>query len=235
MAAARTITNSIGSSQGTQGCSQYRWSSMQRCDRSRRSWSDREEALLISAMKALMTRGWKSDNGYRGGYAQKIEDWIKIEMPTTDLKALPHIQSKITSWKKNYHSLSKMLDHSDVGFNLYNDVKIDCPDDQWDQIVKQDPDARIMRYKSWPLWEEWKIIFGKDRATGGTSETIGEAVNNNTSDEPITSIGESGDYYLSFEDFLGNEQVQPHSRKMLRRTTAPQVGRTWLQLQLLLQ
>ncbi|KAL1544643.1 hypothetical protein AAHA92_21465 [Salvia divinorum] len=81
-------------------------------------------------------------------------------------------------------------------------------DDQWDQIFKQDSNARYMRTKSWPLWNDWKIIFGKDRANGGTSEGAGQAVKNSSPDEPITSIGESSDYHPSFEDFLGYEQVQ---------------------------
>lgn len=118
------------------GGSQYRRSSFRRCDRVRRCWSDREEAVLISAMKDLVARGWKSDNGFRNGYASKIQSWLKAEVPTTDLKANPHIQSKITAWKRNYYSLINILDRSGVGFNLHNDFKIDCTDDQWDQIVK---------------------------------------------------------------------------------------------------
>lgn len=75
--------------------------------------------------------------------------------------------------------------------------------------TQQDTHARGMRTKSWPYWNDWKIIFGKDRATGGTSEGLGEAVANSSPDEPITSIGESGDYYPRFDDFLGPEQVPP--------------------------
>ncbi|XP_042063553.1 uncharacterized protein LOC121807403 [Salvia splendens] len=66
-----------------------------------------------------------------------------------------------------------------------------------------------MRHKARPLWDDWKMIFGNDRATGMTAEGIGEAVANNSTDEPFTSIGESADYYPSFEDFLGSDQVQP--------------------------
>ncbi|KAG6402381.1 hypothetical protein SASPL_134574 [Salvia splendens] len=29
-----------------------------------------------------------------------------------------------------------------------------------------------MRTKSWPLWETWKCIFGKDRASGGGAEDL---------------------------------------------------------------
>ncbi|KAG6434258.1 hypothetical protein SASPL_105882 [Salvia splendens] len=84
---------------------------------------------------------------------------------------------------------------------------------------QQEPNARTMRYKAWPLWDDWKIIFGNDRATGGTSEGIGEAVANNSMDEPITSIGESGDYYPSFEDFLecGCKHSCSCSKKMKRK------------------
>lgn len=120
----------------TVGGSEYRRSSFRKCDRSRRCWSDREEAVLISALKDLVARGWKSDNGFRGGYATKIEEWLKSEIPKTDLRANPHIQSKISAWKKNYYSLSNILDRSGIGFNLHEDFKIDCSDEQWDQIVK---------------------------------------------------------------------------------------------------
>lgn len=118
------------------GRSQYRWSSFRRCDRPRRSRFVREEVVLLSCLNDMVARGWKSDNGFRGGYAGKIENWMKNEFPTTDLMADPHVQSKLTRWKKNYYLLSKILDRSGVGFNLHNDFKIDCPDDQWDQIVK---------------------------------------------------------------------------------------------------
>ncbi|XP_041998810.1 uncharacterized protein LOC121748487 isoform X1 [Salvia splendens] len=170
------------------------------------------------------TNGWKSDNGFRGGYANKIEDWMRDEFPTTDIRANPHIQSKISTWKKNYYSLTNILDRSGAGFNLHNDFKIDCSDDQWDQIVKQDTNARTMRGKSWPFWEDWKIIFGKDRATGGLAEGVGEAVTSNDVDEPIASIGESGDYYPSFEDFLGSEHVQPSFTNDVEDDTSAQSG-----------
>lgn len=56
------------------GDSQYRHSSFRRCDRSLRSWSDREDVMLVAALKDLVARGCKSDNGFRGGYANKIDE-----------------------------------------------------------------------------------------------------------------------------------------------------------------
>ncbi|KAL1568894.1 hypothetical protein AAHA92_00443 [Salvia divinorum] len=61
-------------------------------------------------------------------------------------------------------------------------------DDQWDQICKVDGNVKFMRGKSWPLWELWKEIFGKDRATGG-------GVN---------------DYHINFDKFTPDENTTPH-------------------------
>ncbi|KAL1562982.1 hypothetical protein AAHA92_05494 [Salvia divinorum] len=52
------------------------------------------------------------------------------------------------------------------------DHKIDCDNDQWEQIVKVDNNARYMRFKSWPMFDEWKDIFGKDRATGSAGQDL---------------------------------------------------------------
>lgn len=92
--------------------------------------------FLLGTLKDLIARGWKADNGFRGGYHQKIEAEMRREFPGTDIKANPHIQSKIHTWKKSYGSLSQILSASGVGFNLNGDYKIDVDDQQWDQIAK---------------------------------------------------------------------------------------------------
>ena len=124
---------------------------------------------------------------------------------------------------------------------MHGDFKIDCTDEQWNQIVEvchfsqaseptdyfwyafilslnlvyismfstqEDSSARGMRTKSWPFWEDWKVIFGKDRATGANAEGVVEAARNGSEDASVTEIGESSDYYPSFDDFMGSEQVQ---------------------------
>ncbi|KAL1567524.1 hypothetical protein AAHA92_02995 [Salvia divinorum] len=44
--------------------------------------------------------------------------------------------------------------------------------DQWEQIVKVDSNARYMRFKVWPMFDEWKDIFGKDQATCSTRRDL---------------------------------------------------------------
>ncbi|KAL8523179.1 hypothetical protein ACS0TY_013230 [Phlomoides rotata] len=146
-------------------------------DRNRRAWTPIEERVLVDLMKDLVTNGWKSENGFKPGYLQKLEAGMMRMLPGTDIKAVPHITSRITMWKKFHGSLQTMLtSNSGIGFTATH--MIDCHNDTWARIVKADPNATNMRYKSWPLFEEWKEIFGMERANGAVAEDIMQAVNN---------------------------------------------------------
>ena len=59
-----------------------------RVDRTRRTWSAREEEILVATMKELAAKGWRGDNGYRAGYLTRIKEAIQIKYPNTDI--LPH-------------------------------------------------------------------------------------------------------------------------------------------------
>lgn len=98
----------------------------------RRSWNAEEEDALLGCLKELVVTGWKSDNGFRSGYIYKLEEMMRVHFPLTNIRANPHITSKLTGWKENYWSLVCILGRSGVGFNL--DFTIDCDDEQWDQI-----------------------------------------------------------------------------------------------------
>ncbi|KAL8492839.1 hypothetical protein ACS0TY_024148 [Phlomoides rotata] len=92
------------------------------------------------------------------------------KLPGTDIRAVPHITSRITMWKKSHGSLQTMLaGNSGIGFNT---ATVDFVQDH------ADPNAINMRYKSWPLFEDWKEIFGMERANGAVAEDVMQAVNN---------------------------------------------------------
>ncbi|KAL1549625.1 hypothetical protein AAHA92_17704 [Salvia divinorum] len=165
-------------------------------------WSDREEQILVVALLELVALGWKSDNGFRAGYLKRIEDSVRKEFPSSDIKGTPHVTSKITSWKKSYNSLQGILSRSGVGFNVHNDFKIDCDDEQWAQIVQIDNHARFMRDRSWPFWEQWKIIFGKERATGGGAENMEDAAAAVRAENAAHNQATDNEYHVSFDDFV---------------------------------
>ncbi|KAL1560224.1 hypothetical protein AAHA92_10464 [Salvia divinorum] len=90
---------------------------------------------------------------------------------------------------------------------------IDVDDDQWSQIVKADGSARSLRTKSWPYYESWKIIFGKDRASGITTEDILDAYDNLDPIEKVATNGVGVDYNFGLDDLVdtdaGLDRVSP--------------------------
>ncbi|KAL8547325.1 hypothetical protein ACS0TY_006883 [Phlomoides rotata] len=130
-----------------------------RNERGRRGWSLREEQVLSDAMKRIVSEGWKTENGFKTGYLNLLHTYVKQVLPNTDLKPEPHINSRIN-----------MLKHTGVGLDSTT-YMVDATDEHWDAFMKRDPNARHMRHKSWPLYADWREIFGQSRATGGSTKS----------------------------------------------------------------
>lgn len=103
---------------------------------SRRTWTIEEEQQLILGLKEAVSRGWKSENGFKTGYLGVLEQHMAQYFPNADIKADPHIASKIHVWKKNYGTLATMLSRSGFGWNDTAHI-IEVADDQvWAEYVK---------------------------------------------------------------------------------------------------
>ncbi|KAL8478611.1 hypothetical protein ACS0TY_030480 [Phlomoides rotata] len=136
--------------------------------------------------------GWKADNGLKAGFQQELEKGMRKILTGTDISATPHINSKIHVWKKEYGLLTDLLSKSGIGWNslIYT---LDINDEAvWDAQRRVDPGVKTMRAKSWPYYESWVDIFGKDRATGehvvDPIDIVNEMMNNTVEQE-----GETGE------------------------------------------
>ncbi|XP_073026719.1 uncharacterized protein [Primulina eburnea] len=165
-------------------------------DKLRRSWTAPEEQVLILALKDVISKGYKSENGFRNGYLPLLESAIKSAFKDSDLRGHPHITSKIHVWKKHYGCLASMLAKSGVGWNDTENM-IEASTEAWDAVIKVDNSVRVLRYKRWPHYRDWCEIFGNDRATGDRVETFSAAVNDvlNMADNETTEMG------FGFDDF----------------------------------
>ncbi|KAL8473888.1 hypothetical protein ACS0TY_030664 [Phlomoides rotata] len=105
-------------------------------DRNRRAWTPIEERVLVDLMKDLVTNGWRSENGFKPRYLQKLEAGMMRMLPGTDIRVVPHITSRITIWKKFHGSLQTMLT-SNSGINFTATHMIDYHNDTWARIVKE--------------------------------------------------------------------------------------------------
>ncbi|XP_011100998.1 protein ALP1-like [Sesamum indicum] len=61
----------------------------------RRVWTTLEEECLIAALRNLVVTGWKCENGFRNGYLGQLEAYILKHFPHSNIKADPHITSKL--------------------------------------------------------------------------------------------------------------------------------------------
>ncbi|KAL8533335.1 hypothetical protein ACS0TY_009650 [Phlomoides rotata] len=144
-------------------------------DKRRRIWSIREEEVLIAALKDMILKGWKYENGFRTGYLKLLERAMQKVFPSTDLRAEPHINSKIHVWKKYHGSLASMFGVDGIKWDGTTKM-IDAQDEAWESYVKDDNSARTMRYKPWPYYPDWCEIFGKDKIIRENAEDIADAI-----------------------------------------------------------
>ncbi|KAL8516639.1 hypothetical protein ACS0TY_015051 [Phlomoides rotata] len=135
--------------------------------RGHRSWSKIEEDALILCLTNIVLEGWKSENDFKAGFQRELEKGMRKIIPSTDLVANPHINSKIHVWKKEYGALSDLLSKSGIGWNSTTSMLEIEDEGVWESCKRADPYVKGLRYKTWPYFPQWVEIFGKDRATEG--------------------------------------------------------------------
>ncbi|KAG8383843.1 hypothetical protein BUALT_Bualt04G0055900 [Buddleja alternifolia] len=133
---------------------------------SRRQWTKPEEDALVNALKDILVSGWKADNGFKVGYLNVLQNKMMRASPNTDLRAQPHISSRMHSWKKQYNTLYTIFGGTGVGWNSTTKMIDTINDEAWDEACMKEANARGMWYKSWSYYDSWVEIFGKDRANG---------------------------------------------------------------------
>ncbi|KAL8519684.1 hypothetical protein ACS0TY_010568 [Phlomoides rotata] len=65
-------------------------------DRNCCAWTPVKEIVLVGLMKDLMAKGWKTENSFKPGYLLKLEVGMVKMLSGTDIRANPHITSRIT-------------------------------------------------------------------------------------------------------------------------------------------
>ncbi|KAL8476710.1 hypothetical protein ACS0TY_029129 [Phlomoides rotata] len=145
-------------------------------------WTFGEECELMCALKELVVKGNKCDNGFKSGYLLLLENKLVAKFPGTDLKGEPHKNSKIHVWKRQSVCLKAMLGNSGIGLNSTT-YHVDALPEFWENYIKINPFARTLRNNAFPLYTEWCEIFGNDRANGQDSQIFNVKKSSFTVDE----------------------------------------------------
>ncbi|KAF5948370.1 hypothetical protein HYC85_014327 [Camellia sinensis] len=144
----------------------------------------------------LFSEKWKADNGqFRCGFSFEFEKLIILAFPGTDLRTTPHIESMIKFRRRQYNLLTEMLRLSVFGWDD-SEKMILVDSDQ------REPDAKGMRNVPFLYYEDWVILFSKDRAIGVLAEGPADMVDalekeDQTTEECYTLIVNLPDCSLS--------------------------------------
>ena len=103
----------------------------------RRKWEAFEEEVLLGVLEDFVARKQRCDTGaFKQGTLVEIAKAVNVLCPHSNIKANPHIESKLKKWKKTYSMVVDMINTS--GF-AWNDVKkcveVDS-DDAWQTYVQ---------------------------------------------------------------------------------------------------
>ncbi|XP_042388796.1 FKBP12-interacting protein of 37 kDa-like isoform X1 [Zingiber officinale] len=64
-------------------------------------WTKQEDAALVDCLVELSKDSvWKSENGFRTGYLLHLEELMDVKVPSSNLKATPHIESRYKLLKR---------------------------------------------------------------------------------------------------------------------------------------
>lgn len=105
----------------------------------RRFWNKREEEFLLNVMKDLVNdvNYRRLDCGqFKGGFYKECEKKIILAFPGTDLRAYPHIESKIKIWRKTFNLVQDMRQASGFGWDDTEKMILVDSDDVWDNYVR---------------------------------------------------------------------------------------------------
>ncbi|XP_073132651.1 uncharacterized protein [Henckelia pumila] len=109
-----------------------------------------------------------------------------------------------------------LLSKSGIGWNE-TEKTIDTTNEAWESVEKIDSSVRGMRYRSWPYYNDWCEIFGRDRATGEHVETFADAAD--AIHEDVLNLGKAdgAGIDIGLEKILGGSEDNGDSMS----TTAP--------------
>ncbi|WVZ80082.1 hypothetical protein U9M48_027588 [Paspalum notatum var. saurae] len=140
----------------------------------RRVWTAEEEKVLIDILYEMNDLGWKADTGHKNGYLSYIEKELAKRLPNAQIKADPHIQSKLKTMKK---LLSYILDiqQNGSGFGWDDERKMVVGNkEEFSGWAKSRPGAAALYMKPFVNYDQLCEIYATDLANGGKAKGPGD-------------------------------------------------------------
>ncbi|XVF70938.1 hypothetical protein PTKIN_Ptkin11bG0202300 [Pterospermum kingtungense] len=138
-----------------------------------RKWSYDENVLLVSSMVDLHNIGsYNTDTSFKAGYLNELERMLARKLPNANIKAKPHIESRIKTLKKDWAIVYDMVEGDNTS-GLDETVKETC---SIHVIYQSHKDAAPFRIISFHFFNELCQIYAKDRVTGKNAQTTADII-----------------------------------------------------------
>ncbi|XBI02554.1 hypothetical protein VPH35_131075 [Triticum aestivum] len=142
--------------------------------RDKRTWTVEEERLLIDILHNMNDSSWKVDTGHKSGYLTYIEKEMAKVLPHADLKADPHIRSKVKILKKQLSYVLEIMQNGS-GFGWDNEKKMVTGDrETYMDWAKSREGAGPLYMKPMVNFDKLCEVYATDLAKGGSAKGPGE-------------------------------------------------------------
>ncbi|KAL2905902.1 putative phosphatase phospho2, partial [Bienertia sinuspersici] len=146
--------------------------------KNKRYWTYEEDAALIRYLHELSCDPkWKSENGFKNGYMNKLEELIKSVFPNCGFEATPHIESRIKHWSEKYSAMAEMLSISGFGRDAEKKM-LQVEKAVFDEWVKTHKKAKGLFGVPFTHFDTLAEIYAKDKATGDAMASLHDVSNN---------------------------------------------------------
>ncbi|KAL4625363.1 hypothetical protein ACB092_05G019900, partial [Castanea dentata] len=135
-------------------------------------WTAEEDDKLVERLLELAGDvKWKAENGFKPGFTVKLEELLEKKLPRCGIKASPHIESRYKTLRKQYRAIADMFGPNASGFGWNDNEKMVVVEKQiFEDWVKGHPNAKGLRNKRFPHFDDLALVFGKDRARGDRAQ-----------------------------------------------------------------
>uniref|UniRef100_A0A0E0KPV0 Uncharacterized protein n=2 Tax=Oryza punctata TaxID=4537 RepID=A0A0E0KPV0_ORYPU len=142
--------------------------------RDKRTWTAEEEKLLIDILYDMNDSSWKVDTCHKSGYLTFIEKEMAKALPHADLKADPHIKSKVKILKKQLSYILE-IQQNGSGFGWDDENKMVTGDrDTYMGWAKSCEGAGPLFMKPMLHFDKLCEIYASDLAKGGNAKGPGD-------------------------------------------------------------
>ncbi|XP_077237308.1 uncharacterized protein LOC143878981 [Tasmannia lanceolata] len=126
-------------------------------------WGDDDDRYLVAALSNQVAQGNKIANGFKevGIHAVAHELTLKFGREITK----DHVRNRIKTLKTTYRAVHTILSLSGIGWDTQL-CKISVEEEVKNEYLKTNPGHLRYFNNRYPLYEEWKYVFGESHATG---------------------------------------------------------------------